>query len=192
MGKNNHIHNLMCLDIYLMYDANLKQDTLDDLLILPRGTSHPLMSWDISGKSPCSVIDFHGIKEDLQQLGYLANQFKWKTNVQKLLTLQYEAIILTDFFQEICWVNNGFTEMTGYPAEEAIGKNPKFLQGKNTSQAAKKSIGRNLLSNKTFTKRVLNYRKNKEEYICQLTIFPIYNKNDSITHFLALEVEVEK
>lgn len=192
MGKNNQIHDIMCLDIYLMYDGKVKQDTLNDIKAFTHFTPHPLMSWDISGKSPCSAIDYRGIKDDIHRLNFFAHQFNWSTNVQKLLTLQYQAIILTDSSQKICWVNNGFTEMTGYPADEAIGNTPRFLQGKNTSLAARKSIGKHLRKDRPFTKRVLNYRKNQEEYLCQLTIFPIFNHSDRITHFLALEVEVQK
>jgi len=192
MAKNNNYHDLMCLDIYLMYEGKLAiKDTLKDSTEYPKFSPHPLMSWDISGKAPCSVIDFWNIKEDMVNLDHFSKKFNWNIDVQKLLSLQYQALILTDSRQQISWVNEGFTEMTGYPAHEAIGKTPRFLQGKNTSPSAKEGISKALQKSRPFTKKVLNYRKNHEEYTCQLTIFPLLNKTNEITHFLALEVEVE-
>lgn len=192
MGKKINYNDLMCLDICLMYDGGeiLKRQVKvnsDNTMFTP----HPLMSWDISGKSPCSVIDFWDIKEDETKLDLFSKEHKWDTCIHKILKLQYQAIILTDSHQNICWVNSGFTEMTGYQSSEAIGKTPRFLQGKNTSSLATSSISKAIQKHTPFTKRVLNYKKNREEYICQLTIFPLFNKEKNITHFLALEVEVE-
>jgi len=192
MAKNNNYQDLMCLDIFLMYEGKLIiKDTLKESLDNTKFSPHPLMSWDMSGKAPCSVIDFWNIKEDILSLHNFSKKHDWNVDVQKILSLQYQALILTDSLQQISWVNTGFTEMTGYPADEAIGKTPRFLQGKNTSTAVKESISNALHKSRPFTKKVLNYRKNREEYICQLTIFPLLNKTNEITHFLALEVELE-
>jgi PAS domain S-box-containing protein len=38
------------------------------------------------------------------------------------------------------YVNPAFTEMTGYTAEEAIGRSPRFLQGPKSSRAALEKI----------------------------------------------------
>jgi len=192
MSKKNNFNDLMCLDIYLMYEGGenlqhiVKKNT-DPIKL----TTHPLMSWDISGKTPCSVIDFWNIKEDVAKLNLFSKEHNWDIDIQQILKLQYQAIILTDASQEICWVNDGFSEMTGYLASEAIGKTPKFLQGKNTSAVALNSISKGIQQNRPFTKKVLNYKKDKQEYICQLTIFPLYNKDKNTTHYLALEVELE-
>jgi len=192
MSKKTNYKDLMCLDIYLMYDGseNLHQSVKDNS-DHSKFTPHPLMSWDISGKAPCSVIDYWDIKEDIARLDRFSQQYKWDIDIQKILKLQYQAIILTDAQQQICWVNTGFTEMTGYHSSEAIGKSPRFLQGKNTSATARNSISKAIKKNRPFTKKVLNYKKSKEEYICQLTIFPLFNGEKKITHFLALEVELE-
>jgi len=192
MSRKHNYNDMMCLDIYLMSEG--REDlhhSLIDKSESTKFTAHPLMSWDISGKSPCAVIDFWDIKEDFAQLDQFSKEYNWDIDIQNLLKLQYQAIILTDAQQEICWVNTGFTEMTGYPASEAIGKTPRFLQGKNTSSVTTKGISKEIRKNRPFTKKVLNYKKDREEYICQLTIFPLFNKDKNITHFLALEVELE-
>lgn len=192
MSKKTNFNDLMCLDIFLMYEGGKDlHQSVKDQSDNSKFTPHPLMSWDISGKSPCSVIDFWNIKEDLAKLKQFSHQYNWNIDIQNILKLQYQAVILTDADQQICWVNKGFTEMTGYPASEAVGRTPRFLQGKNTSTVAKKNISKAIQKNRPFTKKVLNYKKNSEEYICQLTIFPLYNQDKNITHFLALEVELE-
>lgn len=192
MSKKINLNDLMCLDIFLMYEGG--DDLKTHLSESPNNTKftpHPLMSWDISGKSPCAVIDYWNIREDETSLNLLSKEYKWDVDIRKILKLQYQAIILTDANQVICWVNAGFSEMTGYQASEAVGNTPRFLQGKNTSPLSKNGITKAIQRNKPFTKRVMNYKKSREEYICQLTIFPLYDKEKNTTHFLALEVEIE-
>ena len=46
----------------------------------------------------------------------------------------YDSILITELTLEkpgpkIVYVNNGFTKMTGYSKEDAIGKTPRMLQG---------------------------------------------------------------
>ncbi len=80
--------------------------------------------------------------------------------------------------------------MTGYTSKFAIGKTPKILQGINTLVETRKKISKQLELNKPFTQTIINYRKNKEEYLCMVSIFPIKNINHEITHFIALEKEI--
>ena len=44
------------------------------------------------------------------------------------IAIESSAIMVTDSSGIIVWVNNTFSKMTGYSAEEAIGKTPKLLK----------------------------------------------------------------
>ena len=80
--------------------------------------------------------------------------------------------------------------MTGYPANFAKGKKPNFLQGKNTSASIRKKIKSKVTLENNFSEILANYRKNGEEYLCKIDIYPIKNLDQQVTHFLALEKEV--
>lgn len=103
---------------------------------------------------------------------------------------EYDALVLTLADENIVWVNNGFTEMTGYSKNFALGKRPTFLQGAKTSLTVKREIREQLESRHSFSGSIVNYRKNGETYLCQVKIVPIHDSNGVIINFLALEREL--
>ncbi|WP_439487914.1 PAS domain-containing protein [Algoriphagus sp.] len=147
----------------------------------------PLLSWDLS--NPASALKNNRAME-VAQLTQLAEKNRWQIDIKSELEVYYHAIVLTDIQQNIQWVNQGFQSMTGYPPEFAIGKKPSFLHGKNTSTEVKQRIRENLGLGRRFTETLINYRKNREEYRCLITIVPLANSADQITHFMALEREI--
>jgi PAS domain S-box-containing protein len=59
----------------------------------------------------------------------------------------------------IIFVNAAFTDLTGYPSHEVIGRNPRFMQGSDTDKAVVAQIGRSLAEQKQLEAELLNYRK---------------------------------
>lgn len=104
---------------------------------------------------------------------------------------QYDSLIVTNLNQEIMWVSEGFYEMTGFSRKHALGKRPNFLQGPQTSKETTKEISNKIKSDLPFNGAILNYKKNGEEYLCQIKIVPIRNKSQKVTHYLALERKLE-
>ncbi len=102
------------------------------------------------------------------------------------------AVILTDRKGSIKWVNEDFTKITGYDLKEVKGKKPSILQGKNTEPEVVESI-KNALSNlQPIKTEITNYRKNDEEYLCKLVIYPLFDENQELTNFLAFEIDGDK
>lgn len=104
----------------------------------------------------------------------------------------YVAIIITDNSKHILWVNDDFTEISGYTLDEIEGKKPDFLQGKKTKEETIQSIRKQLKLGKPFKNEVINYRKNGEEYSCDLVIHPIHDSDNKLTNFIAFEVDGAK
>ena len=104
----------------------------------------------------------------------------------------YDALVLTDTTQNILWVNDGFKNMTGYTKKFAIGKRPSFLQGEKTSTSIKKELRDKLAFNHTYSGSIINYRKNGQLYLCKITILPIYNLDDKLKYYIAIEKDETK
>ena len=104
----------------------------------------------------------------------------------------YDALVLTDTSQNILWVNDGFKNMTGYTKKFAIGKRPSFLQGEKTSTSIKKELRDKLAFNHTYSGSITNYRKNGQLYLCKITILPIYNLDDKLKYYMAIEKDETK
>lgn len=151
----------------------------------------PIFCWDIYTMHLYEKKEMAKKSNDLYALQRLHRQFNWQAELESLLVNPYEAIVVTDAQQIILWVNEGFVKMTDYPAYTAIGKTPGFLQGKNTSTETKRRIKRKFSEHTPFSENVINYRKNGEEYLCHVEIHPLINDENQLTHYLALEREVQ-
>ncbi len=153
---------------------------------------------DLHLKSPLlHAYEFMGISREgsseFDVLSSFAAHHHWYFELEKLKTFLKQpsnAIVITCKSQKIEWVNRGFTRMTGYSANEALGRTPKFLQGKETSVSVRKMIRESLEQEKKFSGQVLNYRKTGELYVCDVEILPIYNRSKELVNFIALEKEV--
>ena len=91
---------------------------------------------------------------------------------------------------EIVYVNQAFTRLTGYSAEEAIGKTPRILQSGGTDKETTQKIRQALNSQQPVRVTVKNYTKMGDEYWLDLSILPLKNKSGVVTHFAAIERDV--
>ena len=152
----------------------------------------PLSCWDVTSMHADVLAARSRKKRELQVLKSFQNHNRWNIDLDRLLDSNYEALILTDSNKAIQWVNGGFTQMSGYNKGEVIGKNPKMLQGVNTSRKSLRRVQKHLNSRKAFSEELINYRKNGEEYLCRVEIHPIFNSTKELSHYLAMEQEVKR
>jgi PAS domain S-box-containing protein len=73
----------------------------------------------------------------------------------------------------LIYVNEGFTRMTGYSSNDALGNNCRFLQGEETSQQSIAEIRRALRNREAINIAIINYRKNGEKFWNRLSVYPI-------------------
>ena len=150
--------------------------------------------------SPIQSLDFYlenyhalckklKLENDLVELETVLNRAVEPSLVKILQTSNYEALVVTNSKSKIVWTNNGFHEMTGYAKSYAIGKKPSFLQGANTSETVKEEMRQLLKQQIRFSTSLINYRKNGEEYDCHIEVIPLFNSENIVTHFLAMERE---
>lgn len=149
----------------------------------------PLKCWDIFSIYLNVLNQRSNNQEDIQYLLGLKSIYEWDADFLTILDSYYDALVLTDSSIQIQWVNDGFHEMTGYENSEVIGRSPKMLQGEKTSKSSRSFIREKLSGTRPFNTEVINYRKNGEEYLCQVTIHPLLNMEGNVSHFLALETK---
>jgi PAS domain S-box-containing protein len=89
----------------------------------------------------------------------------------------------------IVFVNSRFKALTGYSAEDAIGRNCRFLQGEDRSQP-QVSVLRSAIAECRSAYVVLrNYRRNGEAFMNELLVSPIVDGAGQLTHYVALQRE---
>lgn len=180
---------MKCLDIYLSSLNNKEYDEIKSKIEISKSKIMPLMSWDIFMDGYNRRLIEAKKRIEMEQVLSFAKKFNWKNDLKLAFSENdYEALIITDKNQNIIWVNDGFTSMTGYSKKFAINKTPKFLQGEETSEQTKQSIKKKLHKDKPFKDIIVNYKKDKTIYSCEVKIIPLCNGDT--THFIAFEKKV--
>jgi len=95
-----------------------------------------------------------------------------------------EGIIITDPNQKILTVNDAFTRMTGYTAEEAIGKTPSMLSSGKHSKEFYRDLWEKLLSRGWWQGEIWNKRKNGELYLEWLNINMVRDPKGKVINYV--------
>ncbi len=90
----------------------------------------------------------------------------------------------------LIFVNKGFTAMTGYSAEEVMGKNCRFLQGSMRQQDGVKKIRHAIANKKSIRQEIINYKKDGAMFWNRLSITPVFDKDGSLTHFIGVQYDI--
>jgi PAS domain S-box-containing protein len=100
------------------------------------------------------------------------------------------AIVITDRDANILWVNNAFCELTGYVAEEVVKKNTSILRSNVQDQAFYKEMWDTILAGRTWQGELINRKKDGSLYHEELTITPVRDDKNEISHFIAIKQDI--
>lgn len=106
-----------------------------------------------------------------------------------------EGISIADARQDdepLIYVNDGFVEMTGYDRDEVIGRNCRFLQGPETSEEKVDKIRKAIDDGEPITVELRNYTKGGDPFWNQLSITPVFDNNDVLTHYVGIQKDVTR
>ncbi len=90
----------------------------------------------------------------------------------------------------LTFVNDSFTHLTGYTAEEVLGKNCRFLQGTDHVQEGREKVRSALETGQSVRVVLRNYRKDGTLFLNELSIFPVYGQDRTVTHFLGIQNDI--
>jgi PAS domain S-box-containing protein len=112
---------------------------------------------------------------------------------KKALDYASEGITIADFRLDdmpLIYVNKGFERLTGYSEEEVVGKNCRFLQGKETQQAELDLLRAALKEGTQCSVLLKNYKKDGTLFYNQLNVAPIIDKEGNLTHYVGVQSDV--
>lgn len=116
--------------------------------------------------------------------------------LSSVITNTNDAVLITEAvpFDEpgprIIYVNEAFTKMTGYTADEVIGKTPRILQGPKSDKEELAKLGKALRNWRPYEITTINYKKNGEEFWINFTVTPVADETGWYTHWIAIERDV--
>lgn len=92
--------------------------------------------------------------------------------------------------QPLVFINHSFEKLTGYCAQEVIGKNCRFLQGSLPHQPETSLIRKALSEQKSCRIILKNMRKNGVVFWNELSLAPIKEENDNVYYYIGIQKDV--
>jgi len=105
--------------------------------------------------------------------------------LETVMARSNDAILITDSDNRIVEVNTAFTQLTGYNAEEAYGRNPNFLSSGKMSQAEYAALWQKLSRDGVWQGEMWDRAKDGSLYPKWTTISVVRDKGGRITHYVA-------
>jgi PAS domain S-box-containing protein len=100
------------------------------------------------------------------------------------------SVVITNREGDIEYVNQKFCNISGYPKEEVVGKNPRILSSGYHDKKFYDELWNTLLAGNNWSGEILNKKKNGELYWESTLISPLINNNRDITHFVAVMEDI--
>ncbi len=131
------------------------------------------------------------INSELEQRRLEAEEIQRKLQQLSSAVVNSPAIVvITDRLGLIEYVNPKFTEVSGYPPEEAIGQNPRILSAGIHPKELFEELWRTISSGHEWRGDLCNKRKNGDLYWEHASISPIKDQQGEITHFVAIKEDI--
>lgn len=126
------------------------------------------------------------VTDETEQRRTLANLKLMDTAVQAAPV----GWVVTDPEGVIQWVNPGFTVLTGYTAEEVIGRNPRVLKSGRHSAEFYATMWSTIKRGEVWTGEVFNQRKDGGQYHERMTIAPVRGEDGRVEHYVAIKQDI--
>jgi PAS domain S-box-containing protein len=113
--------------------------------------------------------------------------------LQRAVTASTNSIVITDPNlpdDPLVYVNPAFEKTTGYAAEEALGRNCRFLQGEERDQPAREELRAAVQEGRHCAVVLRNYRKDGTPFWNELSIYPVRDESGRVTNFVGVQNDV--
>ncbi|HLS23299.1 MAG TPA: EAL domain-containing protein [Pseudogracilibacillus sp.] len=122
----------------------------------------------------------HEVKSDV---GF-TNTSQYKDAFTHILQNIDKGVVFTNEQNKIIYINDKFSEITGYTLSEIKGKTPKFLQSGIQNESFYDEMRNEVLKNGKWKGKLWNRTKDGEIYLQQLSIYTLKNKKGKIENFI--------
>jgi diguanylate cyclase (GGDEF)-like protein/PAS domain S-box-containing protein len=117
--------------------------------------------------------------------------------LESVLVNATDAVVITEATsvpsgQRIVYVNPAFTRMTGYTADDTIGKTPPWLKGVASDPESRAKMCDAIANLRSITVDLLDYRNDGSEYLVEISLTPVVDAAETCTHWIAFERDVSE
>ncbi|HEY9844760.1 MAG TPA: PAS domain-containing protein, partial [Candidatus Caenarcaniphilales bacterium] len=139
------------------------------------------------------AVYFQDITERKQLAETLQQSAAENLRLAQAVASASDGIVITDPHQAdnpIIYTNAAFLRITGYPIEEVMHRNCRFLQGPDTDLSAIAHIRSSVAERKPLKVTLLNYRKDNQPFWNELKIAPVFADTGKLLYFVGVQTDV--
>lgn len=156
---------------------------LDYRILLPGGEQRWIRTRSFPIRDSEGIVyRIAGLSTDITEKMLLQQE---REMMARALAQSADAVMITDAQATIVYVNPAFEDITGYTAQETLGRKPSFLKSGFQEDAFYRLMWQNIVNGIPFTDIFINRRKDGELYYEAKTITPVRKSDGSITHFVS-------
>lgn len=96
------------------------------------------------------------------------------------------AIVITNRYGDIQWVNSAFLKLNRYSVEEAMNCNVRILESCQHSRFFYKTIRQHVSAGRIWCGEIINQRKDGSQYTSETTITPVRDEGGEVTNFISI------
>lgn len=112
------------------------------------------------------------------------------TKLSWIATKTHNSVIITDADGNMEWVNEGYSDITGFSFEDCIGEKPFYLSNEFNYAGFDKRIVNTIKAGQRFTGETVSYKKNGSIYWLHLDVSPIFSQQNALTNYVIIETDI--
>jgi len=101
-----------------------------------------------------------------------------------------DSIMVTDHLGDVLYVNQAFSNITGYDKHEMIGKNPRILQSGRQNKLFYQAMWSTIQTHGEWKGRLWNRRKNGTEYLETLHIRAVNIPSSDMPYYIGISCDI--
>jgi PAS domain S-box-containing protein len=104
--------------------------------------------------------------------------------------LQLAICDMTQPDHPLVFVNPAFEHVTGYPAEAALGRNPRFLQGPESDPDVVRAMRETIAAGQAGAFEILNRRRDGAVFLNRVELTPLLDRRGRTTAYLGIQRDI--
>ena len=153
--------------------------------------------WVLSTIAPFEIRNgrpqsYASLRTEVTELKLLQEEMRLKDRALREAT---DGIVIADMAADdgaMIYVNRAFEAITGYSADEALGRNCRFLQNGDRDQPGLAELRRALAEQKPATVALRNYRKDGSLFWNELHLSPLFDDHGRLTHYVGIQHDISE
>ncbi|MBF0350488.1 MAG: PAS domain S-box protein [SAR324 cluster bacterium] len=120
----------------------------------------------------------------------LVEQLSKRDALARSLDYTGDGLMITDLNEIIIYANPSLESMTGYSAQELLGKTSRMLNSDRQNTEIYQDLLKTVSGGQCWRNETISQRKNGSRFYADVTVSPVFNQSGDITHFSTIMRDV--